>query len=83
MADQMRVAKMDPQQLLNKKIEMELKRAHENKKSSHTARLGTMSLKGQSLSMSRSVRLQSSTSLTPRERSTVSIPEDVEAGVEE
>ena len=70
----MRIAKMDPQQLLNKKIEMELKRAHENKKASHTARLGSITLKGPpTLTMSRSQRLLTvSANLTPRDTSSVS-----------
>ena len=75
MSDHMRIAKMDPQQLLNKKIEMELKRAHENKKTSHAARLGSITLKGPpSLSMSRSQRLLTvSANLTPRDTNSVSM----------
>lgn len=73
----MRIAKMDPQLLLNKKIEMELKRAHENKKASHSARLGSMSLTGRSISISKSSMIRASTSsnMTPRDASTATINE--------
>lgn len=69
------MAKMDPQQLLNKKIEMELKRAHENKKTSHAARLGSITLRGPSLSFSRNSRLPNSTNVTPRDNNATSIEE--------